>query len=255
MCQAGGFYGPPFKVYQRVTQGEPLSPRIFNLMVDAVVHKWLRETLGKEAANSGIGLEIRRLLTAFYVDNGLIASRDPVLLQDAFNTPVGLFKQVGLVINTKKTEGQICTPGRIRVSLLTELYGNRIKGLSRLGSCGRPRVACDVCKMDLAVGSIRAHLEMQHSIFRSFVFTRDIVVEDRPAVTYRAQRETRTGGYICPVPDCPCPPQPTTISLRRNCWYRRPHNLVSAEKEGLLPMCRESVMTRSVVQLCVRAHL
>ena len=106
-------------------------PRIFNLMVDAVVPEWLQETLDKEAANSGIGLEIRRLLTAFYVDNGLIALRDPVLLQDAFNTPVGLFEQVGLVINTKKREGQICTPGRIRVSLLTESYRNRIKEVSR----------------------------------------------------------------------------------------------------------------------------
>ena len=37
VCKAGGSYDRPFKALCGVTQGGPLLPRIFNLMVDAVV--------------------------------------------------------------------------------------------------------------------------------------------------------------------------------------------------------------------------
>jgi len=41
VCRAGACYGTAFKAYRGVTQGGPLSPRIFNVMVDAVVREWL----------------------------------------------------------------------------------------------------------------------------------------------------------------------------------------------------------------------
>ena len=127
-CRAGGFYGGPFKAYRGVTQGGPLSPRIFNLMVDAVVREWLRIELGEEASRSGIGYELRSLLAAFYADDGLLASRDPVLLQRAMKSLVELFERVGLITNTKKTEAMTCLPGKIRVSLSQEAYRNRLEG-------------------------------------------------------------------------------------------------------------------------------
>ena len=37
VARAGGYYGTSFKVAMGVTQGDPLSPTIFNVMVDAVV--------------------------------------------------------------------------------------------------------------------------------------------------------------------------------------------------------------------------
>ena len=36
-CRAARYYGRVFKAKRGVTQGGPLSPTIFNLMVDAVV--------------------------------------------------------------------------------------------------------------------------------------------------------------------------------------------------------------------------
>ena len=41
-CRAQGRYGRPFKAGRGVTQGGPLSPKIFNVMVDAIVREWLR---------------------------------------------------------------------------------------------------------------------------------------------------------------------------------------------------------------------
>ena len=42
VCRASGYYGRPFSAGRGVTQGGPLSPTIFNLMVDAIVREWVR---------------------------------------------------------------------------------------------------------------------------------------------------------------------------------------------------------------------
>ena len=41
-CRVGGNHGRPFKAFHGVTQGGPLSPRLFNIMVDAIVWEWMR---------------------------------------------------------------------------------------------------------------------------------------------------------------------------------------------------------------------
>jgi len=43
VCHASGNYGTPFKAGRGVTQGDPLSAKLFNMLVDAVAHEWLRE--------------------------------------------------------------------------------------------------------------------------------------------------------------------------------------------------------------------
>ena len=40
VCRAARRYGKPFEASRDVTQGGPLSPKIFNIMVDAVVREW-----------------------------------------------------------------------------------------------------------------------------------------------------------------------------------------------------------------------
>jgi hypothetical protein len=42
VCRASGNYGGPFCSGRGVTQGGPLSAKLFNILVDAVVRKWLR---------------------------------------------------------------------------------------------------------------------------------------------------------------------------------------------------------------------
>ena len=48
VARAGGYYGDAFKGARGVTQGDPLSPTIFNVVVDAVVRHWV--TLAVEEA-------------------------------------------------------------------------------------------------------------------------------------------------------------------------------------------------------------
>ena len=52
LAQTGGYYGTGFKGVRGVTQGDPLSPTIFNVVVDAVVCHWV--TLeAEESENRG----------------------------------------------------------------------------------------------------------------------------------------------------------------------------------------------------------
>ena len=51
-ARAGGYYGAAFKGERGVTQGDPLSPTIFNVVVDAVVRYWLE---GLQAAKEERG--------------------------------------------------------------------------------------------------------------------------------------------------------------------------------------------------------
>ena len=39
VCRTGGFFGKSFKAHQGVPQGGPVSPQIFNVMVDAIVRE------------------------------------------------------------------------------------------------------------------------------------------------------------------------------------------------------------------------
>ena len=41
VARAGGYYGKAFRGERLVTQGDPLSPTIFNVVVDAVVRHWV----------------------------------------------------------------------------------------------------------------------------------------------------------------------------------------------------------------------
>ena len=60
-------------------------------MLDAVVRVWLHQVLGKEAAIEEIGEMLDWFMVAFYVDDGIIASRCPHELQEAVDVLIDLF--------------------------------------------------------------------------------------------------------------------------------------------------------------------
>jgi hypothetical protein len=112
-----------------MTQGEPLSSLIFNLVVDAVVREWLCRMLDNKAARDGLTMaQSATRMVSFYVDDGVLSARDPVWLQSALDVLITLFEQVGLKTNTKKTQVMTCIPGKIRESLSKEVYHDRRLG-------------------------------------------------------------------------------------------------------------------------------
>jgi hypothetical protein len=80
VCRASGNYGTPFKAGRGVTQGGPLSAKLFNVVVDAVVREWLRnlrEEMALESEEEELDEMMETLFAIFYVDDAYIASRDP----------------------------------------------------------------------------------------------------------------------------------------------------------------------------------
>ena len=59
-----------------VTQGNPLSPTIFNVVVDAVVHHWVTIVVTEAETREELGREGRHQAALFYADNGML--RPPV---------------------------------------------------------------------------------------------------------------------------------------------------------------------------------
>jgi hypothetical protein len=131
VCHAKGNYGQPFKASRGVTQGGPLSAKLFNLIVDAVIREWIWlmcDTL--DDPQGRLTNQIEALFAIFYVDNGYIASRDAEFLQSALDILVDTFKRVGLATNMKKTQAMVCTPGKIRVQLPTDSYRHLKEGVA-----------------------------------------------------------------------------------------------------------------------------
>ena len=125
VCRASGNYGTPFKAGRCVTQEGPLSAKLFNIMVDAVVREWmrlLRKEWEMEMEEEELDELMETLFVIFYVDDAYIASWDPVFLQRAIDGLVTAFERVGMETNTKETQAMTCTPGIIRLQLLTDSY-------------------------------------------------------------------------------------------------------------------------------------
>ena len=76
-ARAGGYYGTAFKGARGVTQGDPMSPTIFNVVVDAVVMHWIDRLVAETAKKGDTGRERRHQLAVLYTDDGMVVSSDP----------------------------------------------------------------------------------------------------------------------------------------------------------------------------------
>ena len=159
-----------FSAERGVTQGGPLSSLMFNVCVDAVVREWLHQRmLGEEATHDGLGERIVKILVAFYVDDGLIASCDPVWLQESFDILIELFERIGLFTNAAKMKAMVCIPGQIQEGYTEEEYANYKSPTETSADRKRRCVDCEICGASLAAESYQSHLELQHDVFCSMV--------------------------------------------------------------------------------------
>ena len=88
VARAGGYYRTAFGGERGVTQGDPLSPTIFNVVVDAVVRHWVNGIVEEVEARGETGREGRHQAALLYDDNGMVISLDPAWLKGAFTALV-----------------------------------------------------------------------------------------------------------------------------------------------------------------------
>ena len=133
---------------------------------------------GLDAHNEMGEALFRLFLALFYADDGVVASRDPELLQRALGILSRLFERVGLGTNTKKTQTMICVPGKIRTRLSTASYHRKYGGFGTARAWESRRAECDACGADLAASSLASHLETQHGVFQAAVLEEEFLVQN-----------------------------------------------------------------------------
>ena len=135
-----------------MTQGDPLSPTIFNVVVDAVVCHWVTLKVEEAEKRGERGKEGRHQAALFYADDGMVASSDHCWLRWAFNALVGLFECVGLCTNVGKTVSMTCRPcpaagNQSEVAYVCKMtgegptYRERQKEQVECGDCGKGMAA------------------------------------------------------------------------------------------------------------------
>ena len=146
-----------------MTQVDPLSPTIFNVVVDAVVRHWVTLTVTEAETTGGRGREGRPQAALFYADHGMLASSDPQWLQWAFAQLIGLFDRVGLNMNTGKTVSMTCRPCTAAGNWSEEAYGRLMTG-EGLAFRERKREMVDGrdCGKEVVAGSLGSHRMSQH---------------------------------------------------------------------------------------------
>ena len=77
VARAGGYYGEAFKGARGVTQGDPLSPTIFNVVIDVVVRHWVAMALEEAEKKEERGNEGRHQAALLYAYDGMVAFSDP----------------------------------------------------------------------------------------------------------------------------------------------------------------------------------
>ena len=135
VTNSGKYYGQPFSMGRGVTQGDPVSPTIFNIIVDAVVRETIQEICGPQEDQHGFGWSAGEHNICFYADDGRISGQYPIWVQAALRKIVRIFVRFGLQINLNNTKAEICTPGvhlgtigSLRVQTTRHRGGNNLSG-------------------------------------------------------------------------------------------------------------------------------
>ena len=66
VSRVGRYFGLPFKEYRRVTEVNPLTPTLINMVMDAVMCYWVKLVAPTNEVMEGLGLSIRDLAAYFY---------------------------------------------------------------------------------------------------------------------------------------------------------------------------------------------
>ena len=241
VCRASGYYGQPFKAGRGVTQGGPLSAKLFNIVVDAVVREWMVQLRQDGEYDGEMVTEFMATFFAiFYVDDAYLASRDAGFLQHALDLLVDLFERVGLQTNTAKTQTMICTPGRIRTQLPSESYRRMMTGRVTAGEWNSRDVECRTCGKEMKASSLSRHLADVHDIYQQTVVAEELL-ELRPPVTYTVSAGLHVRGLPCPFPRC--------LGRLKDGWMMRRHfrdvhplDLVRIPSEGCYSRCERCAM-------------
>ena len=109
-----------------VTQGDPVSPTILNILVNSVVRVVMLEVCRPQEAHHGLCWWVGEHNSILYVYDGRIAERNLVWVHMTLTAVVRMFESVGLITNLGKTKTMVSTPGFVWVKHGTAAYKRRV---------------------------------------------------------------------------------------------------------------------------------
>ena len=92
-----------------MTQGDPVPPIVFNIVLDAVVRAVLDVFFGTQESQNDMGWAAGEINLVFYTNDGRIDGRDHEWVQDALKVTVAMFLRMGLNANLNSTKAMVCT--------------------------------------------------------------------------------------------------------------------------------------------------
>ena len=117
-----------FQIGIGVTQGKPVSPMIFNIVVNAVARAVLDVLGGPQEAQHGLGWAAGDINLVFYAKNGRIPGQDREWVKNALTVAVTMLRRMGLETNLDRTKSMVFTPCFIWEEWGEQAYKRRATG-------------------------------------------------------------------------------------------------------------------------------
>ena len=185
LLRQAGFYSDPLDVERGCTQGDIDSPIIFNVIMDAVLRKWMRnESFGKSDST-------------FYADDGLIENTNPIALQKDLDEMISLFEKVGLRTNEDKTQFMVVRAAQAPTAMRKAVYDRIRNGGETREEWSRQSTTCRECGKELKKASLQRHMEQQHQQKPEQYLYREVGTAACFNVDVEKGRHNK-----CPVPGC-----------------------------------------------------
>ena len=192
-----GFFGEPFAAERGVTQGDIISPTIFNIIVDAVLRMWYAKM--NPVINGEAG--VPEISAMFYADDGKIAGEDHARVQEGLTLITDLFARMGLNMSQAKTKAVIQTGGLQYHDISEVAYKRRMIGGEETYRDRKSRkISCPECEMMMTDRHLKTHLLFQHGIVQELF---DAPRNMNGAGEYTISMPHRRMKVKCPVSGCP----------------------------------------------------
>ena len=193
----GGCYDEPTMVKRGVTQGDAVSPILFNVVIDAMMRHWRCQL---DPSNTGDPLTMS---VNFYANDSHVGGTDLTAIQQSLDSLANLFARTGLGVNAGETKAMVGRPSQSFHSWDSLLHRGRLmgEGLSPASRKHR-KVVCPKCQLEMRAGSLACHRATVHGDCSPAPpkRARRTLAFDKVCVSPRPEPGTQ---IQCPVPGCP----------------------------------------------------